>query len=279
MRGPLRLYLMDGVDASKAIEALTVRIQAAENLSGSVAREGIDPGSNARYMVRRQTGYAEWVEVTEMELTNLTRDADVLEMPYTSAYWEILRLTSTTPRAVAVIEAEIRRQIAGLEGLCDDLKRRLDRARAAPGHITVLDTNVLLHHQLPDNVNWREIIDQREVRIVIPLRVIEELDAKKYSESDRLRDRARKRLPHLYKLVGAGGAPETLNGYATIEVFIEPDPRVRPADADTEILETARDLRRLSDQGVTIVTGDTGMRLRAEAEGLPTASMPTTTAA
>ncbi len=279
MGGPLRLYLMDGVDASKAIDALTGRIYAAKNLSGSVAREGTDPGANDRYMVRRQVDYAEWVEVTEMELTNLTHDTDVLAIPYTSAYWEILRLTPSSPRAVAVIEAEIRRQIAGLEGLRDDLKRRLDRARCAPGHIAVLDTNVLLHHQLPDSVNWREIIDQQAVRIVIPLRVIEELDAKKYSDSDRIRDRARKRLPHLYKLVGPGGTPKALNDYATIEVFIEPGPRIRPADADTEILEATRDLRRLSDKGVTVVTGDTGMRLRAEAEGIPTALMPATTAA
>ena len=135
------------------------------------------------------------------------------------------------------------------------------------------------NHQLPDSVNWLEIIDQREVRIVIPLRVIEELDTKQYSESERIRDRARKRLPHLYKLVSPGGTPKALNDYATIEVFIEPGPRERPADADTEILETARDLRRLSGQGVTVVTGDTGMRLRAEAEGISTASMPTTTAA
>jgi rRNA-processing protein FCF1 len=279
MRGPLRLYLMDGVNASKAIDALMERINAAKNLSGSIARHSMTPAGDADYLVRRQAGYAEWVEVTELELTNLTRDADVLAMPYTPAYWEILQLTPSSPRAVAVIEAEIRRQIAGLEALRDDLKRRLERAGAAPGHITVLDTNVLLHHQPPDSVNWREIIDHREVRVVIPLRVIEELDAKKYSESEKIRDRARKRLPHLYKLVGPGGKPKALNDYATIEVFIEPGPRERPADADTEILETARDLRRLSDQGVTVVTGDTGMRLRAEAEGLPTASMPTTTAA
>ena len=122
---------------------------------------------------------------------------------------------------------------------------------------------------------WREVVGQESVRLVIPLRVIEELDEKKYSASDKLRARARERLPKLYALVGAGGAPEPLNdGNGTIEVFIEPGPRTRPADADTEILETAHDLRRLSGQAVTIVTGDTAMRLRAEAEGLATAAMP-----
>jgi rRNA-processing protein FCF1 len=279
MRIPLRLHLDYGVDASKALEALNTCINEAKNLPGKVSRGTLNPAADADYLMKRQRGYAEWVEVTEMQLTNLTHDVEVLAVPYSQAYWEILQLGPRTPRAVAVIEAEIRRQIAGLEGLRDDLKRRLERARSAPGHMAVLDTNVLLHHQLPDSVNWPEVIGQPGVRVVIPLRVIEELDAKKYSESDKIRDRARKRLPHLYKLVGAGGAPKELGDYATIEVFIEPGPRVRPADADTEILETARDLRRLTATDVTIVTGDTGMRLRAEAEGIPTASMPTATAA
>jgi hypothetical protein len=47
-----------------------------------------------------------------------------------------------------------------------------------------------------------------------------------------------------------------------------------PGDADTEILETAHDLRRLSGRPVTIVTGDTGMALRAETEGIPSVAMP-----
>jgi hypothetical protein len=41
-----------------------------------------------------------------------------------------------------------------------------------------------------------------------------------------------------------------------------------------EILETAHELRRLSGRDPTIVTGDTGMRLRAEAEAIATVAMP-----
>lgn len=130
----------------------------------------------------------------------------------------------------------------------------------------------------PDNVAWREVVEQESVRLIIPLRVIEELDEKKYTASDKLRGRARERLPKLYALVGAGGAPKALpNGHGTIEVFIEPGPRMRSLDADTEILEMAHDLRQLSGSKVTIVTGDTGMRLRAEVEGMTTVAMPALT--
>lgn len=275
MRPDLRLSLRSDTSAEQAIEALTARIMAARNLPGSVARGGFSYEAEAVYLKRRQADYIDWVEVTEGQLGNVTNDPEVLTLPYTPAYYEIRQLDPRSPRAVAFIDSERARQVSALEALCDDLQRRMGRARAAPGAITVLDTNVLLHQQLPDSVAWREVVGQEGVRLVIPLRVIEELDAKKYTESDKLRRRARERLPKLYALVGAGGAPKALpNGHGTLEVFIEPGPRKRPADADTEILETAHDLGRLSGSKVTIVTGDTAMRLRAEAEGIATVAMP-----
>jgi rRNA-processing protein FCF1 len=275
MRPDLRLSLRSDTSAEQAIEALTARVMAARNLPGSVARGGFSDEAEAVYLKRRQADYIDWVEVTEGQLGNVTNDLEVLMLPYTPAYYEIRQLDPSSPRAVAFIDSERARQVNALEALRDDLQRRLGRARAAPGAITVLDTNVLLHHQLPDSVAWREVVGQEGVRLVIPLRVIEELDAKKYTESDKLRRRARERLPKLYTLVAAGGAPKALpNGHGTLEVFIEPGPRTRPADADTEILETARDLGRLSGSKVMIVTGDTAMRLRAEAEGIATVAMP-----
>jgi hypothetical protein len=48
-------------------------------------------------------------------------------------------------------------------------------------------------------------------------------------------------------------------------VPIDPGPRNRPEDADEEVLNTCRELSLLSSQDVTLVTGDTGMRLRAQA--------------
>jgi rRNA-processing protein FCF1 len=275
MPQPLRLYLKDGVQPAQAIEALTGRILAAKNLAGVVSPGGIGPGSEAAYLERRQADYLHWAEATEGQLGNVTHDADVLALPYSAAHHEIRQLTPRSPRAIAFIDSEIARQVRALEALRDDLQLRFVRARATGGAIAVLDTNVLLHHQLPDSVAWRDVIGQESVRVVIPLRVIEELDEKKYSASDKLRTRARERLPKLYAMVGADGVPKTLkDGRGTIEVFIELGLRTRPADADTEILETARNLQRLSGQAVTIVTGDTGMRLRAEAEGIATAAMP-----
>jgi hypothetical protein len=231
---PLRLYLKDGVQPTQAIEVLTGRILAAKNLPSSVSRGGITPEANAVYLERRQADCIDWAETTEKQLSNVTHNADVLALPYSPAHYEIRQLTPSSPRAIAFIDSEVARQVMALEALRDDMELRLGRACATGGAIAVLDTNVLLHHQLPDSVAWRDVIGEESVRVVIPLRVIEELDEKKYSASDKLRARARERLPKLYAMVGSGGAPKPLkNGHGTIEVFIESGPRTRPSDADT----------------------------------------------
>jgi predicted ribonuclease YlaK len=133
---------------------------------------------------------------------------------------------------------------------------------------------VLLHHELADSVNWLEVVGQPSVRVVIPLRVIEELDAKKYTDSARIRAKAQGLMRKLRALIGPDGMPKHLREGTTIEVFVEPGPRMRPSDADTEIIGSAHDLQRLSRRPVTIVTADTGMTLRAETEGIPTVAMP-----
>lgn len=59
----------------------------------------------------------------------------------------------------------------------------------------MVDTNVLLQFQPPDQINWTELLHVAAVRLVIPLRVIEELDTKKHGRSQKLSERARELLP------------------------------------------------------------------------------------
>jgi rRNA-processing protein FCF1 len=269
-----RVHLKHGADTVKAIESLTECANAARNLAGGISRGAMTPAADADYMMRRRDQYLMWVEATEGQLSNFTDDPDALAMLQTTAYWEIHQLIPTSPRPIPLIDSETRRQIANLERLRDDLSRRLERSRAASGHITVVDTNALLHYHLPDSIDWPAVVGEANVRLVLPLRVIEELDAKKYTESEKIRRKARELLPKLRSFVGSGGTPKAVRDDTTIEVFIEPGPRSRPSDADTEILETAHELHRLSGKAVTIATADTGMALRGETEGIPTVSMP-----
>jgi predicted ribonuclease YlaK len=106
--------------------------------------------------------------------------------------------------------------------------------------------------------------------------VIEELDAKKYAQRRDLADRARRILPQLLRVVGTGGSPGELRDGVTIEVPVDPGLRRRPADADEEVLSTCHELQQLTGRDITLVTADTGMRLRAQAHGLVVLTMPET---
>ncbi len=60
----------------------------------------------------------------------------------------------------------------------------------------------------------------------------------------------------------------------TIEVPTDRGTRHRPVDADEEILNTCDELRDLAAGEVTLITGDTAMRLRAEVRGIRVVRMP-----
>ena len=243
---------------------LRERIQALDNLP-------LD-SRNPDALMRTRDEYLRWVEETEIKLAELTHDSAVVEQLHTTRYWEIRRLIPSDPRPVPLIEGEKRAQLDGLRGMRDNLEMHVGRARSAPGHITVLDTNTLLHYQLLDSIKWPDVIGAEQVRLVIPLRVVEELDAKKYSDSVKLRARTRDLLPKLDELIGLMGSPTPLNfPSTTIEVpieYVSGQPRIKPEDADEEILFTCRELAQLSGQlRVTLITNDTAMRIRAEALG------------
>lgn len=101
-----------------------------------------------------------------------------------------------------------------------------------------------------------------------------ELGSKKYASSAKLASRARALLPLLERLVGDDGSPPQLNDDITIEVPVEPGSRVRPSDADEEILALCAELPQLTGATVKLVSGDTGIRLRARAQGTTVANMP-----
>jgi hypothetical protein len=260
-----QLRLKHPVQPDHALEVLSERINALDQL--------IMDGRNADAVMRTRDSYLEWIEFTEIKLAELTHDAAVTEMLHTTRYWEIRRLVPSDARPIPLIDGERRVQRDNLHGMRENLEMHVGRARSAPGHITILDTNSILHYQLPDSINWPEIVGQDKVRLVIPLRVIEELDAKKYTEKGKLRERARALLPKLDALISLMGSPTPLIfPGTTIEVpveFISGAPRIKPVDADEEILFTSREMWQLSGQegGVTLITGDIAMRIRAEALG------------
>lgn len=252
-----RLHLAEDANPTQVEETLRSLLAEARNL----------PSAAGPDVMRFRNRYLQWVEAVQMQLANWTSDAETLTMLQSPSYWEIRGLQDETPRPWPLITAEIDSQAGFLRALLDDLQRRVRHASDGDGYPAVLDTNVLLEYLPIDEIPWVEVLGFTPVRLLIPLRVIEELDAKKYSRRPDLSKRARRILPKLESLVRGQRAGQ-LSECVRVGVPIDPGPRLRPADADEEILDTAREIGQLGGKPVTVVSGDTAMLIRADALGL-----------
>jgi predicted ribonuclease YlaK len=85
---------------------------------------------------------------------------------------------------------------------------------------------------------------------MMPIRVIEELDAKKYSRDPVIQRRARRRLPWLNRLFPDGDrGPIALGKGATLELLLSEASRNRPAAGDEEMLEVCQEAQQLVGRG------------------------------
>lgn len=225
-------------------------------------------------ITKYQNAYLAWINSVESLLRSLFIDPEVWKHLYDDRHWQIYNLHKESLRSNELIHTAISVQTTWLSELADRLKRLTDRVKVAPGLLTVLDTNILLHYLPLKEIKWSSIVDSQQVCLILPLRVIEEMDEKKYTARDDLADRARRVLSQLRSLLTESkGEPTELCDNVTIEVSVYDEPRRRTLDADQEILDYCREL--VSSEGnVVLVTGDIGMQLRACASGIKVVDMP-----
>src|SRR5207244_2479748 len=131
------------------------------------------------------------------------------------------------------------------------------------GTIAVVDTHVLLHYRLFDEIDWRSVIDEDDLLLIVPLRVVDELDTKKSARRLDLRDRARTVIRHLEACLERGGA---VRPGVRLEVVALPDLdpetyRKPQLPSDVEILDVCEGVAiYASPRSTHLVTGDLGMR-------------------
>ncbi len=132
-----------------------------------------------------------------------------------------------------------------------------------------------LHYERFDQIEWREIVAADKVRLVIPLRVLEELDEKTYARRADLRRRADKVLATLDPVLDkAADGPLEVRPGVTLEILPDDSAGSGSSGQDGEILAACRFLQQATGRPITIVTGDRTMRLRARAYGLTVRQMP-----
>jgi predicted ribonuclease YlaK len=140
-----------------------------------------------------------------------------------------------------------------------------------PGALLALDTNAFLQFRPYYEIPWTVLAGTDRVRLVLTMPVIDEIEAKKQGSNARLKKRARRILPRLDKAFGDDGRvffnvdkDGTPMPGVTLEILRDPPGHRRSTtDMDAEFLDRCEFLQGAAARPVTVVTGDTGMKIRA----------------
>jgi rRNA-processing protein FCF1 len=260
----VKLRLRSGANVDDALQSLTALAWNTHN--------AIPAGAPATQV---RDHYVLWATRTEQQLHSFLRREDAAAIFANPQHRDICSMPPGS-QLVPLVNTEVKAKADTFRELADQLRATRDRMRRAPGVPVVPDSNIFLHCQRPDNIAWKPALDDN-ARLLLPLRVIEELDMKKYGESKRLAQAARDLLPwiegHFPK--GDEGAVD-IRTTATLEVLLAERPRYRPDDADEEILDVAHEVRHMTGSRVVLLTNDTGMRMRGLSEGLEVLRPPPT---
>jgi hypothetical protein len=265
------LELRAGAAGEQAIETLRHAATEVGNLgSASAGRTGVQ-------VLDR---YLSWVEDAERMLGNVLDSEVVADLLHTQRFWALRTATDDTPRLIPLVLAEADRCKRTLTEAMEGLRSERARWQNHAATLELPDTNMFLQSDAPfEQIDWPLAIGSKaDVRLVVPLVVIHELDRLKRQGNNTTVKLARAALkwlaatlpndPNAQSTRLSAGDPIT-----TVEVYVHEGP-TRPDDADGVIIRLARQLAGVSGRRVKLVTRDLGMRLRSSALGVDAVQLP-----
>jgi predicted ribonuclease YlaK len=181
-----------------------------------------------------------------------------------------------TSRPMPLIHAEIKIQTRYLEELRAQLRHYMGLlALPSDQWIVVLDTNVYIHGKLFHEVPWNREIGAHRASLVMSLVVLDELDRIKDRDSTFGR-RAQSVLRALDAFTDGEDwlTPIQLRQNVWLQLLDEPSGHLRQQGQDDEIVRQARYFAQLNENRLVLLTRDRGMRLRAQASGLTSKTLP-----
>jgi hypothetical protein len=137
---------------------------------------------------------------------------------------------------------------------------------AVQGVRAVFDTNTHLHFPRFDSHNWADELGGGPMTVVVPLLVLEELDAHKNKGALVLGDRAAAVCRAITQAVEPSDRDAV--GETRVELLLDPPDHGRRSNNDDEIMDRAQALTATPGAPVVVVTDDDSMRARARARGL-----------
>lgn len=258
-----------------------VRVDDAVHTMRDLAIHGDNARNERAFADQHINAYLDWVDAAETKLRGMFVDFEVVDELHSRRYWNIVRFDAPQ-YTTKLVQRELEHQIPRLREVADQLER-LARLRDRGGFLIVPDTNVMLHCQAIDKIKWREIANRaggEPLRLVLTLQVLDEIDNKRYADSEKIRRKAKNAIRPLVEreaaLKRSGFAPidDKGVGATTVEYHVDgPSHRRRP-DPDEEILDRTEFLAQITELPTCAITRDHGMLVRADARGIDVRMMP-----
>ena len=235
-------------------------------------------------------GYLTWVSNHVRMLQTKVSPSDLDGLLTSPRYWATLANPIPVPSTVSAVTEEILYRVRLMTDAATALTEAAQAWRPVDGEYTnlvVVDTNFWIEQEASfDGIDWHEIIRgadgpstpamQDELRLVVPMVVIDELDS--LSHRSNLRPKVIGATRWLYKHLGvAPMLPSTLSaatdarGVVTAQLVFEPRAHTRLPNNDDEIVETATRLREFlghPPRQVFFLTYDAGAAFRAKHSGV-----------
>ncbi len=266
------LELREGFSAGQAVQALKDTAGDAHNAGSALARPTGE---------QLLTSYFTWADNAARALGNMLASDLVDDLVHTRNYWTFRSARGDEPNLFGLVLGELDQRKRAFTELAENLEREVRRWQTPSAVLIVPDTNVFLEEDKPfQDLNWCSFTagGASDVRVVIPLVVIHELDRLKRTGNNTTRSMARQALKYLRSKLFAGaelrlGRLNDGQPAAYVEVYVHDGPS-RPDDADGVIIRFTKQLERLSAKPTKLVTYDLSMQLRAVAAGVNAVQLP-----
>lgn len=258
---------------------LELRPHAGGGQAVQVLREVADdtdnpPGVGGRPTAERLLdGYLRWTEDAVAKLGNVFERATIDDLVYTQHYWALRAMPGDAVRLLAQVQNELRNRKRVLTELAEELHQEVQRWHGLATAMIVPDTNMFLQMDKAfEDIDWKSLAERmQQVRIIVPIIVIHELDRLKRQGNSTTAQNARRSLRWLAanlpskpddRVLLFGGYPEV-----RLECYVHDGPS-RPDDADELIIRVCQRVAQLSGTSAGLVTYDLSMRIRANAAGV-----------
>jgi rRNA-processing protein FCF1 len=222
--------------------------------------------------------YLTWATESMRMLSSYIRAKDVEALVRTPQYSALLagagHVNGRLEAAVSngLIDLEVRQRVEAFDTAIKSFQEQMGRWPESTA-VLVVDTGLFIQHptklEETDFAALAETVD--DVRVVVPLVVVEELDRLKESGKQHTRWRAGYSLAVLERL----HEEKTSLSSASVEVLMDSPGHVRLPDADDEIVDRALAVQTMASGPVRLLTYDTHMAMRARFAGLPVLKLRT----